>query len=316
MRPHKKSDLIKVAKLYYLTDLTQDEIAASFGYSRSKVSRMLTQAKEQRIVQFRIAEQGNLQNELQEELIKRFGLLKAMVVPSTEPELIKAMVGQTAAKFLREHLRDNMLIGIQWGSTANCMIEAYEGKVLASNVEIMQITGGMHISNHITGGIETIKKLANKMDVNYHVLQYPMVVSSAVLAKMIMEDDNREYFARMKQMDMVFLGLGSSIPEESAAYLGGYISLDDAAELVRQGLAADVCGHRLNLDGTQADTVFSGRMVTIPLETIRNVHLRVGVAVGPYKKESILAAIKGGYLNVLIADDICALSILEGGGIY
>ena len=310
MKAYSKNELIKVAKLHHLAGLSQEEVASFIGLSRSSVSRMLTQAKKQGIIKISIVEQGDFHEDLQRQIIERFGISTAIVIPSADQEFMKARIGQAAAEYLRDSLSDNMLVGIQWGTTANYMIEAYEGRSAAKNVEIMQISGGMHISNTIVGGIETIKKLATKMEVDYHILHYPLIVNSETLAKMVVEDENREYFERMNDIDMVFLGLGSNNPEEISAYLGGYISLNEAAEFMEQGLTAEVCGHRLNPDGTLAGTVFDGRMITIPLETIRKIPLRVGVAVGTRKKESILAAIRGGYLNVLIIDDICALAIL------
>ena len=46
--------LAKVASLYYEEGLNQDEIAADLGYSRSYVSRMLTEARREGIVEIHV----------------------------------------------------------------------------------------------------------------------------------------------------------------------------------------------------------------------------------------------------------------------
>ncbi len=308
-----RKNLVRVAKLYYVAGLSQEEISVTMGISRSKVSRMLTLAKNLKIVRFQISEYPSLHQELEQELSQRLGLKRVIVVSPSAEESPKAAVGRAAARFLREHVHDGMLIGIEWGSTADCMVDAYEGKVSASGVELMQITGGMHISDSILDGRELVKRLAHKMCVPYRLLQYPMVVNSALLAGMIMQDDNKEYFQRMRDMDMVIVGLGSDIPEKSATYLGGYITLQQSEELVRQGYAADICGHRLTSEGRPAQTMLSGRMVTIPLEYLKHIPIRMGISAGADKRQSILAAAKGGYINTLVVDDIAAIAVAGQG---
>ena len=305
-----RKDLIKAAKLYYLAEMSQDEIAALMKVSRSKVSRMLTEARQQQIVQFHICEYSSLQQELEEELKKLLRMETVVVVQPAPGEQGKNAVGRAAARLLRTNLKDNLRIGIQWGSTVGAMVDAYEGKSHNTGVELYQITGGMHISDNILDGRELVKRLAQKMCVGYHLLQYPMVVNSPVLARMIMEDDNREYFRMMDHLDMVVVGLGSDIPEESATYLGGYITREEAAQMVENGLAADICGHRLTREGIPARTALSGRVITISLDQLRRVPLRVGLAAGAHKKQSILAAARGGYLNALVVDDIAAIAVL------
>ncbi|MCL4304193.1 MAG: sugar-binding transcriptional regulator, partial [Anaerolineae bacterium] len=50
----RKKLLYKIAKAYYEDNLTQEEIGKLFGISRIKVSRLLQQARDERIVQVTI----------------------------------------------------------------------------------------------------------------------------------------------------------------------------------------------------------------------------------------------------------------------
>ena len=56
--PRDRSLLVKAARMYYELGQSQDQIALEMGVSRSNVSRMLTDAKTQGIVQIRIVEQA------------------------------------------------------------------------------------------------------------------------------------------------------------------------------------------------------------------------------------------------------------------
>ena len=47
---------------------------------------------------------------------------------------------------------------------------------------------------------------------------------------------------------------------------------------------------------------FAGRIIAIKMEDYMNIPVKIGVATGDEKLQAIKAAIKGGYVNVLITD--------------
>ena len=63
--------LAEVAQRYYLEDLTQEQIARRLGVSRSQVSRMLKEAREQGIVEIRVHHPLRTVPELQQALQPR-----------------------------------------------------------------------------------------------------------------------------------------------------------------------------------------------------------------------------------------------------
>jgi len=313
-----RKNLVQVAKLYYIAGMSQEEIASVMSISRSKVSRMLSLAKELNVVQFHISEYPSLQSELECKLAGHFGLAPVIVVPSASSvEKTKKRVGATAAKLLSYYIEDDMSIGIVWGSTIDCMVDAFEGDpdLEVSNVKCVQMTGGMHVSNTIADGREIVRRLSNKIGAESVMLQYPLIVKNPELAKLIREAECSDYFEQLKKLDIAFVSMGSCIPEESASYLGGYITKEESYELVKKGYAADVCGHRLNADGKPADTILSGRVVSIPLEDLKKVPTVIGLGAGKNKVQSMIAAAKGGYVTGLIMDEVAAITIAQQEGL-
>ncbi len=55
--PRDRSALIKAARMYFLDGRSQDDVARALGTSRSNVSRMLSAARAQGIVEIRVQEQ-------------------------------------------------------------------------------------------------------------------------------------------------------------------------------------------------------------------------------------------------------------------
>ncbi|NJN98285.1 MAG: hypothetical protein HC875_31455 [Anaerolineales bacterium] len=70
----RKKLLYKIAKAYYEENLTQEEIGKLFGLSRIKISRLLQQARDERIVHITIIPPAESNVELERELAARYDL--------------------------------------------------------------------------------------------------------------------------------------------------------------------------------------------------------------------------------------------------
>ncbi len=77
--------MIKAAKLYYENDFTQEVIADRLRISRPRVSRLLTEARDTGIVQFKVAMMPGIFSDLERELESRFDLSEAVVIEVSDP---------------------------------------------------------------------------------------------------------------------------------------------------------------------------------------------------------------------------------------
>ena len=55
----------------------------------------------------------------------------------------------------------------------------------------------------------------------------------------------------------------------------------------------------------------SEKIIGVEVDLLKNVPLVIGLAGGIDKKDCILAALRGGYINVLVTDELTALSIIN-----
>src|SRR5436190_8825277 len=74
------------ARLYYVDSLGQAEVARFVGVSQTKVSRLLSLARERGIVQITVAEYQPRNLELERQLVCEFGL-KTVAVIKTAPNI-------------------------------------------------------------------------------------------------------------------------------------------------------------------------------------------------------------------------------------
>lgn len=71
----KKTELlVKVARMYYEDSMSQEEIASEIACSRPYVSRLLTDAKEMGIVQFKVVPPKGYELEMERRLRERVAL--------------------------------------------------------------------------------------------------------------------------------------------------------------------------------------------------------------------------------------------------
>ena len=77
--PRDRAALIKAARMYFLDGRSQDDVARALGTSRSNVSRMLSAARTQGIVEIRVHDQTTREKELETALRERFELAHVRV---------------------------------------------------------------------------------------------------------------------------------------------------------------------------------------------------------------------------------------------
>ena len=116
--------LIKVSRLHYEDDLTQDAITVRLGLSRSKVSRLLAQARQTGIVQITVVTPVQMFVDIEGRLEERFGLQEALVIEAqagdTQDQVSRA-IGTAAAGYLVRALAPRSTVGLAWGVTLRHM---------------------------------------------------------------------------------------------------------------------------------------------------------------------------------------------------
>jgi DNA-binding transcriptional regulator LsrR (DeoR family) len=108
---------------------------------------------------------------------------------------------------------------------------------------------------------------------------------------------------------MAFLGVGSCDPYEGMMYKSGYLTLDETKQLIDMNAIGDLCGHRIAPNGDHIKTFLDQRIIAIDLEKLKKIPRKVALAAGRNKAESIIAACRGGYVDVLVTDEIAAMTI-------
>ena len=168
---------MRIAWMYYVEGLTQNEIAERLGIGRVTVVRNINEAIKQREVKIRI--EGDIAEciEIEDALKKRFNLQDAIVVPEpTNAAHIAKSIGNAAGMFMSDTLKDGMSVGVGWGATLYESLATLTTREL-NNVQVISLLGGIVQARRFNPA-EFAWQFARAIGADCYLLQAPAVVDS------------------------------------------------------------------------------------------------------------------------------------------
>lgn len=304
--------MVKVCDLYYNQNTSQQQIAKMLNLSRPTVSRLLSSAREQGIVQITISNLEEIKHwELERQLEKKYRLKNVILVDSkpTEEEL-KDVLGKAASRYLEYLIKDGYMVGISMGSTLFRVVTNLTHPS-AKDVTFVPLIGGMgqmRMELHSNNLAETLSRVYGG---NFVPLHAPARVSNAAIRDELMQEESLNAALRLaKHLDVAIVGIG--YPNESSAIKAtGYFKENEMESLVEREVVGDICMQFYDISGDASRYQNDNNVIGLDIHTLQNVPYSVGVAGGIEKLPSIQGAINGHYINTLITDIECAAALLE-----
>jgi DNA-binding transcriptional regulator LsrR (DeoR family) len=108
---------------------------------------------------------------------------------------------------------------------------------------------------------------------------------------------------------LTVVGIGA-MDENATLVTNGTFSHNDFLLLSMKGAVGDMLCHFIDRNGQLISSDIEGRLISTPLDVLKKLQNTIGVAAGDTKVEAILAALRGGYLDILITDETTASSVL------
>lgn len=308
---------MKLRSLYYLYEkgYTQTEIAKRLNISRVTLSKWLEEAKAEKMIKFQIVDvRGELPLlHLEEEMKELFGLRDVKVINSenTDDSGIMWKLATHGAPYFQQMIRSDMKIGVTWGRTLNAMINELPKSYDARNLSVYTLVGSVSGSAAFQPNI-LAQNLLNKFSGSLKIITAPFLCPTEQLCR---------DFKRMKEVagildhardfDMTLVGIGEE-PLDPNAVLSDYpFDAEMIRDLISKGAVGDICGNFFDIDGKLCDTSIKDRLLSVDISELPKHKMVVGIGGGRKKVKSILGALHGGYLDVLITDSQTAMAVVE-----
>jgi DNA-binding transcriptional regulator LsrR (DeoR family) len=311
--PRDPSTLLAAARLYYLEGKSQHDIAAELGTSRSNVSRMLSEAQRQGIVEIRVHDPAGRSRDLEGALRKRFGLRDVRVAErgAGGSRRVVEQVGTLAAQLLVASLSDGMTIGMSWGHALQSMVWATPESADYS-VNVVQLVGGMSAITNEISGHELVRELAARLGASYTFLHSPATFSSTTARDtMLAEPSVAQALDTARQADLAFVGIGTPSHGSSAAILSSLnLSAEEEKEFWSNEPAGDLAARYFSSSGQPIHGAVEDHVLGVSLADMMEIPNVIGVASGRAKAPGVLAALRGHLIDSLVCDESLARCVL------
>jgi deoxyribonucleoside regulator len=305
--------LAQIAEMYFVEGLSQEQIASRTNYSRSMISRLLTEARETGIVEIRVRHPLGRAAELELSFGTAFELsfVRVLARGSFGERQIEQRLGELAARALIERLNDNDVIGLSWGRAVAEMVGALQ-PARRTGLQLVQLLGSLGNRMPEIDGAELVRHAAATLSANVHTLSAPMIVANERIREALLSDPIiSETFERFAKLTIAVVGIGSSRADQSALVRAGFLSTAEARDLVENGAVGDVCAIQLDAHGVPLKTPLHRRVIGIEPAQLKAVPLRIGVAAGANKGAPLIAALRSRMINALVIDESAAAAALR-----
>lgn len=297
---------LQAAWLYYIKDLTQQEIATRMGISRVKVTRLIQQARASGMVSISINNPARLYFELQDQLIRKFNLKDAVItVPYDDAENLMPVLANGAANYLAAQLKPGMVIGVGVGRTV-ALIPQFLQPDKEVDCTFIELSGGPTAFFMTNSQADVLYALAEKAGGTAVHLKAPFFVENAEAREILLHDPLiKQNMDMAHHCDMAIFSVGV-VDTNSMLVQHGIVSRSEMNALVGKGALGDVFTHLFDERGLEVRSSLSDRLIGLNIDDLSRIPLRVLVAGGKEKFACILAALTGKWVDVLITDQTTA----------
>ena len=300
-----KTLMSEVATLYYKKNMTQQEIAETLHLSRQTVSKLLSDAIDEKIVEIIIHDPEEDCKELEERICAAFGIRGCVVCSvSGKKELTNRLMTVLAAVdyILPVLLKGGHKIAVSWGRTIQEFINTLPETSTSGNT-VFPLFGATDNQNDYFASNELARKMADKLDATLKCAWFPYLTESQEECALIKQ---LSYYKTMQEMwdgaDLAILGIGNTEILDIFGKTFGYSDIHSQA-------IGDVATHFFDKSGGFINLYRNTLCASV--DNIKNAKESIAIACGKEKAEAIAGALRTKMIDTLITDEYTARRVLE-----
>lgn len=296
--------ITSIAKLYYIENMNQSEIANLMGVSRPLISKYLTEAKNLGIVKIEIVDLLSEPENKEDDKIdkcKKFGLKDMTIVPySSNKDINDQMFVDYIVEYTLRKYIDNSLIGLGWGSVIGSVIKKLESlspkkKLLGKVIPIIS-NAPISYRNYHTN--ELVRMMAEATGLKAEYLFAPVICSTLSEKEIFLNTDNvKNLMEQYNNLDYAIIQIRNfpSVPDLAT-------EARFEKKLQKENAVGMILGYYYDIDGNfiQSDSDYS---IQIPLESLKKSKNVIGIINARVNKKAALGALNTGLFSHIIISE-------------
>ena len=296
--------------MYFVEQMTQNEIADVLGVGRVTIVRMLAEARSRNEVKISIESELSEIVRLERALEKTFGLQQALVAPLSAPDAdpLPAISAKTGS-FLSDTMKSGMRVGVGWGRTLFSSLPFISAKSL-TDFKVISLLGGVGVVRRFNPA-EFAWRFAEIFQGDGYLIPTPAVVDSVETKIALVERCGlQEVFEMANVLDAVLLSVGG-IASATTFSRGGFLREADREALLARGAVGDLLFHFFDRNGDLVDHPINSLVMSVDVDRLRKAPIRILTSGGEEKVEALLGAMTLVAPTILITDEESARRMLE-----
>ena len=307
------SMLYAAAKLYYLEDATQAEVAGKLGTSRATVSRLLSEARRQGIVKIQVIAPDTSGHAVLADLVAQRLQLDAVelstAIPygnSASPEDLMGNVLAPAVgrALVAVGLRPGEVLLVSSGRTvyevSRFELPRLPGVLVAPTVGGTDQPESWYQTNEIT------RQVAERIGGRGISLFAPALPGPELFRTLQTDPAIQRVLQLWPKARCVLTGIGAPplLRDQAPVFI-------DTSSTALTEAVGDICSRFYSANGEPVTFPGSERLIALTLETLRAVPVVVAVASGSDKVIPLVTAARAGFFNRLVTDPATAQQIVD-----
>jgi len=305
--------LAEVCSLYYEQEMTQAEIAEKFFISRSRVSRLLTMAREEGVISFNIKHFGERCFEFEQMFKRKYQLDDIFILNSDghDEAQMRTLMGEMAASYIHKHLKPRQTVGISWGKSIEQTVAALKPAPYL-NLEVVQVIGGILVQNPVINIPRLLGTMVEKFGATGVALNAPLLLDSPEACRLMKLQPSIAFaLDKARKADIILTGIGG-VNKDTLSYLWSGIDTDREFQPLRErGAVGFICAQAFDIHGKTCCPEFNQRVVSLTLDELKHSKKVVSISGGVRKGAAVLGALRTGIINVLVTDLACVREIIR-----
>ena len=306
-------ELAQAAWLYYVGNLSQQEVSDRLGISRFKVLRMLAEAREQGMVRISVEARTSRTLSLADQLARSFDLKEVQVAPvpvarttTTTPGWPWASLRLPTSPAWREGTRRSPSAS---GGVGRCsaMADNLSG-VTNRNLTFVSLMGSVTHATRTAPG-DVCVRLAAQTGGRAMLLPAPFVADDEAACDMLLRQRLvGEALEVARGASHAIMSVGEC-RDGAILFESGIFSAAQIQELRDNGVVGDCCGVFYTADGRIADIPLNRCTPCVKPSEMKDMDVVV-TAGGVTKAAATLAVLRAGFVDRLLIDENLARAIL------
>lgn len=306
--------IYKCCSLYYEDNMSQQEISETLQISRPSVARMIKSGRASGIVKIEIKNPDNLVfANMERELEKKFGLEEVVIAPTNNADSMNEDLAKETLRFITRIAEDREYIGVTMGMTLRNITRTNLSNTEKLKCTFVPIIGGIGESRYDIHSNYIAIAFANIFKANCLQFFAPLMFSKPDLLHNFLEEESMQSILKsFNKITTVIMGIGILDKDQSTILKTGYITEKMFDDFVQRGAVGDVAMQFFDKHGNvEAFDSFNKLVSGMPIDKLKKVRRKIGIATGAGKVESVVGAINGKFVNILIIDSDCAQALLN-----